>query len=77
MEQRRVGDVVQRREAFATGRGHTLSGPPSAWLVGRPATAWAIVGAPSPEQVRTNVAAAGWRRGPEHRAALDAVLVGA
>ncbi|WP_437730862.1 aldo/keto reductase [Sorangium sp. So ce1335] len=47
--------------AFASSRGHTLLELAFSWLAGRPAVASVIAGATSPEQVRANAAAVGWR----------------
>jgi aryl-alcohol dehydrogenase-like predicted oxidoreductase len=44
-----------------------------AWLLSRPVVASVIAGATSPEQVRTNVAAAGWVPGAEVLARVDAI----
>ncbi|WP_437775209.1 aldo/keto reductase [Sorangium sp. So ce1097] len=47
--------------AFASSRGHTLLELAFSWLAARPAVASVIAGATSPEQVRANAAAVGWR----------------
>ncbi|XXR65167.1 aldo/keto reductase [Sorangium sp. So ce388] len=47
--------------AFASSRGHTLLELAFSWLAGRPTVASVIAGATSPEQVRANAAAVGWR----------------
>jgi aryl-alcohol dehydrogenase-like predicted oxidoreductase len=46
---------------FAESRGHTLLDLAFSWLLARPAVASVIAGARSPEQVRANASAAGWR----------------
>lgn len=47
--------------AFASSRGRTLLELAFSWLAARPAVASVIAGATSPEQVRANAAAVGWR----------------
>jgi aryl-alcohol dehydrogenase-like predicted oxidoreductase len=44
------------------------------WLVMRPAVASAIIGATSSEQVKSNVAAGGWRLTEGELADIDAIL---
>ena len=65
---------VERLQAFAAERDHTLLELAFAWLAGLPTTASVIAGATSPEQVRANVAAGGWSLDAADRAALDALL---
>jgi aryl-alcohol dehydrogenase-like predicted oxidoreductase len=65
---------VERLEAFAAERDHTLLELAFAWLAGLPTMASVIAGATSPEQVRANVDAAGWALGADDRADLDALL---
>ncbi|MGK3986929.1 aldo/keto reductase [Sorangium sp. So ce136] len=47
--------------AFASSRGRSLLELAFSWLAGRPTVASVIAGATSPEQVRANAAAVGWR----------------
>ena len=59
----RTGDnnaLVDKLDAFARDRGHTLLELAFAWLLSFPAVASVIAGATSPEQIRANVATAGW-----------------
>jgi aryl-alcohol dehydrogenase-like predicted oxidoreductase len=44
------------------------------WLAAQPAVASVIAGAKTPEQVRANASAAGWRLAPAELAAIDAIL---
>lgn len=53
--------IVESLLQYATSRGHTLLELAVSWLVTRPAVASVIIGATSPEQVKSNVAAGGWR----------------
>ena len=52
--------TVERLEAFAAERGHTLLELAVSWLARRPQVASVIAGATRPEQVEQNVCAAGW-----------------
>jgi aryl-alcohol dehydrogenase-like predicted oxidoreductase len=54
-------DVVERLIGFSEGQGHTILELAFSWLLRRPAVASVIAGATSPEQARSNAAAAGWR----------------
>ncbi len=53
--------AVERLIAFAESRGHTLLDLAFSWLLAQPAVASVIAGATSPDQVKANAAAAGWR----------------
>lgn len=57
---------------WAAERGHTILDLAMSWLVSNPRVATVISGATKPEQVRANVAAAGWALTAADRAALDA-----
>ena len=70
-------DVVERLDAFAAERDHTLLELAFAWLLGLPAMASVIAGATSPEQVRANASAAAWTLTEDDRRQLDALLTGA
>lgn len=63
--------VVEKLRAFAESRGHSLLELAFSWLASHPVVASVIAGATSPEQVRTNVAAAGWRLTSADLAAVD------
>ena len=69
-------DLVERLEAFAAERGHTLLELAFGWLLGLPAMASVIAGATSADQVRANAGAGGWNLGADDRQQLDAVLAG-
>jgi aryl-alcohol dehydrogenase-like predicted oxidoreductase len=64
---------VAALDALAQGEGHTVLELAIAWLLSRPSVASVIAGATKPEQVTTNVAAAGWQPGPEVLAQVDAI----
>lgn len=54
-------DAVERLHGFAEARGRPLLELAMSWLAGRPAVASVISGARTPEQVRENAGAAGWK----------------
>ena len=60
--------------AFAQGRGRSLLELAIGWLASQPCVASVIAGATSPEQVRANAAASGWRLGAEELAGVERVL---
>lgn len=63
--------VVERLAPFCAARGHSLLELAFSWLAARPQVASVIAGATKPEQIEQNVAAAGWRLGPEDLAEID------
>jgi aryl-alcohol dehydrogenase-like predicted oxidoreductase len=62
---------VERLIAFAEAQGHTILELAVAWLLANDAVASVICGATSPEQVRTNAAAAEWTLGPDDLAEVE------
>jgi aryl-alcohol dehydrogenase-like predicted oxidoreductase len=67
-------DKVEALIAFAEARGRTLLELAVSWLLARPQVASVISGATSPEQVRTNAAAASWRPTSAELAEIDAIV---
>jgi len=67
-------DLVELLAQFAATRGRTLLDLAISWLVAQPAVASVIPGATSPEQVRANAAAAGWRLTADELAAVDTIV---
>jgi aryl-alcohol dehydrogenase-like predicted oxidoreductase len=65
--------VVERLEAFATARGHTLLELAFSWLASRPYVSSIIAGATQPEQLEANVKAVGWTLTPEDIAQIDQI----
>lgn len=66
--------LVEALLSFATSRGHTLVELAVSWLASRPTVASVIVGATSPEQVKTNATAAGWQFTDAEIVEIDAIL---
>jgi aryl-alcohol dehydrogenase-like predicted oxidoreductase len=69
----RAFDVVERLTAFASEQDHSLLELAMSWLLGLPRMASVIAGATSPEQVRTNAAAASWALTDAEMAEVDAL----
>jgi aryl-alcohol dehydrogenase-like predicted oxidoreductase len=69
----RTFDVLEQLTAFATDRDHTILELAMSWLACLPTMASVIAGATSPEQVRTNAAAAGWKLTADEMAEVDAI----
>lgn len=66
-------DTVEKLEAFAQARGHTLLELAFSWLATQDFVGSVIAGATSPEQVRANAAAASWRLTAEEMAEVDQI----
>ena len=66
-------DLAEQFAQFASTRGRTLLELAISWLVAQPAVASVIPGATSPEQVKANAAAAGWRLTAAELAAVAAI----
>jgi len=66
-------DRVERLEAFAEERGHTILELAISWLVAQPVVASVIAGATRPEQVWANAEAAKWELLPEDLAEVDRI----
>jgi aryl-alcohol dehydrogenase-like predicted oxidoreductase len=69
-------DTIEALTAYGKERGHSLLDVAIAGLAAQPAVSSVIAGATTPEQVRANAAAGGWRLTVEDVAALDRVLTG-
>jgi aryl-alcohol dehydrogenase-like predicted oxidoreductase len=65
--------TAEALEAFARSSHHTLLELAISWLASHRVVASVIAGATSPEQVRQNVAAAGWRLTESDRAEIDRI----
>ena len=67
-------DIVERLIEFSQRQGHTILELAFSWLLARPAVASVIAGATSPEQARSNAAAAGWKLTDEELAEITSVV---
>jgi aryl-alcohol dehydrogenase-like predicted oxidoreductase len=67
-------DTIEALDAYAKERGRTLLDVAIGGLAARPAVASVIAGATTPEQVRTNAAAIGWRPTTGDRDELNRIL---
>ena len=59
---------------FATTHGHTLLELAMSWLAAQPAVASVIAGAKTPDQARSNAAAASWKLSPDQLQAVNRLL---
>jgi aryl-alcohol dehydrogenase-like predicted oxidoreductase len=66
--------VVERLIDWTAQRDHTLLDLALSWHTSHPLIATVIAGATSPDQVRANVAAAGWQLTDDERAEVDAIV---
>jgi aryl-alcohol dehydrogenase-like predicted oxidoreductase len=66
--------LTERLTEFAVSRGHTILELAFAWLLKRPVVASVIAGATKPEQVKANIAAAGWSLTDADMNAIAAIL---
>ncbi|HEU0146694.1 MAG TPA: aldo/keto reductase [Bradyrhizobium sp.] len=69
-------DIVEKLEAFATARGHTMLELAFSWLAQRPQVASVIAGATRPEQIQQNVKAIAWTLNAEEMAEIDRITLG-
>ena len=67
-------DKLDKLQAFANARGHTLHDLAFAWLLGNQQVASVIAGATSPEQVTANAATAEWKLSVEEMDELKVLL---
>jgi aryl-alcohol dehydrogenase-like predicted oxidoreductase len=67
-------DVVERLIGCSEGQGHTILELAFSWLLRRPAVASVIAEATSPEQARSNAAAAGWRLTDAEMNEVDSIV---
>jgi aryl-alcohol dehydrogenase-like predicted oxidoreductase len=67
-------DVLEKLEAFASERGHTILDLAFAWLLANPAVSSVIAGATKAEQVVGNAKTTGWRLTKEDVAEVNSIL---
>jgi aryl-alcohol dehydrogenase-like predicted oxidoreductase len=65
--------IVEKLQAFAEQRGHTLLELAFSWLAARPAVASVIAGATKPEQIDANIKAVDWALTAEEIAEIDRI----
>jgi aryl-alcohol dehydrogenase-like predicted oxidoreductase len=65
--------VIERLEAFAAERGHSILDAAIAGLAARPAVVSVIAGATSADQVRANADAGSWELTEEDLAEIDRI----
>jgi aryl-alcohol dehydrogenase-like predicted oxidoreductase len=66
-------DIVEKLQAFAEKRGHSMLELAFSWLASRPQVASVIAGATRAEQVEQNVKAIGWTLSTEDLAEIDGI----
>jgi aryl-alcohol dehydrogenase-like predicted oxidoreductase len=66
-------DIVEKLQAFAEKRGHTMLELAFSWLAARPQVASVIAGATRVEQVEQNVKAIDWKLSAEEIAEIDGI----
>ena len=66
-------DIVEKLQAFAEKRGHSMLELAFSWLAARPQVASVIAGATRVEQVEQNVKAIGWALSAEEVAEIDGI----
>jgi aryl-alcohol dehydrogenase-like predicted oxidoreductase len=66
-------DIVEKLEAFAKARGHTMLELAFSWLASRPQVSSVIAGATRVEQVEQNVKAISWTLSAEEMAEIDVI----
>ena len=69
-------DIVEKLQAFAAARGHTMLELAFSWLAQRPQVASVIAGATRPEQIEQNVKAIAWTLGADELAEIDRITLG-
>jgi aryl-alcohol dehydrogenase-like predicted oxidoreductase len=66
-------DIVEKLQAFAQARGHSMLELAFSWLASRPQVASVIAGATRVEQIEANVKAIGWTLNADELAEIDAI----
>ena len=66
--------VVESLSEFAASREHTMLELAVSWLLARPVVASVIAGAKTPQQVKSNAAAAGWRMQTDVLSSIETIL---
>jgi aryl-alcohol dehydrogenase-like predicted oxidoreductase len=66
-------EMLQRLEAFATERGHSMLELAISWLASQPFVSSVIAGATKPEQIEQNAVAANWKLSSEEMTEVDRI----
>ena len=66
-------DVLEGLQAFCAPRGRTMLELAFSWLAAQPVVSSIIAGATKPEQLESNIKAAGWKLTAEELAEIDAI----
>jgi aryl-alcohol dehydrogenase-like predicted oxidoreductase len=66
-------DIVEKLQAFAQARGHTMLELAFSWLAARPQVASVIAGATRVEQIEQNVKAIEWKLSAEEISEIDGI----
>jgi aryl-alcohol dehydrogenase-like predicted oxidoreductase len=69
-------EIVEKLQAFAQARGHSMLELAFSWLAGRPQVSSVIAGATRIEQVEQNVKAIAWKLAAEEMAEIDKITTG-
>ncbi|MBN9014521.1 MAG: aldo/keto reductase, partial [Rhizobiales bacterium] len=68
-------DIVEKLEAFAKARGHSMLELAFSWLAARPQVSSVIAGATRVEQIEANVKAIDWTLTPDEMAEIDRITL--
>ena len=66
--------TVERLDAFARDRGHTLLELAISWLTSQPNVGSVLTGVTDPRQAEANAAAAGWLLSDAEKTGIDAIV---
>ena len=66
-------DIVEKLQAFAKARGHSMLELAFSWLAARPQVSSVIAGATRVEQIEQNVKAIEWKLSAEEMAEIDGI----
>ena len=66
-------DIVEKLQAFAKARGHSMLELAFSWLAARPQVASVIAGATRVEQIEQNVKAIEWKLSADEMAEIDKI----
>ena len=69
-------DIVEKLQAFAKSRGHSMLELAFSWLAARPQVSSVIAGATRVEQLEQNVKAIAWHLTKEDMAEIDKITLG-